>query len=403
VDSSPHGPGIDPGTRPARLRMEPQERRSLGGLAAIYAARMLGLFLLLPVLALYAGGLPGSTPLLVGLALGAYGLTQACLQIPFGALSDRVGRRPVILAGLVLYAAGSVLGALATGIWGVVVGRMVQGAGAVSGPVTALLADQTRTEVRTRAMALIGISIGASFVVSLLAAPVLEPLIGVPGIFWILTALAGLCVLLLYAVVPPPPPLPSHPAARPPLREALTAELVPYYVGIFALNFVLTATFFGVPHVLRDVLRIDVHDHWQTYLTVFTASILPTIPLVLVTERTAKPGEVMRFGIALLTVSLGCLALVYSSRWGLDAALIAFFAAFNYLEARLPARLSQVALPGVRGAALGIFATAQFLGAFAGGLAAGALYGSPMGLVGVFGGASLAALAWLLLARSERG
>jgi MFS family permease len=403
VDSSPHGPGIDPGTRPARLRMEPQERRSLGGLAAIYAARMLGLFLLLPVLALYAGGLPGSTPLLVGLAMGAYGLTQACLQIPFGALSDRVGRRPVILAGLVLYAAGSVLGALATGIWGVVVGRMVQGAGAVSGPVTALLADQTRTEVRTRAMALIGISIGASFVVSLLAAPVLEPLIGVPGIFWILTALAGLCVLLLYAVVPPPPPLPSHPAARPPLREALTAELVPYYVGIFALNFVLTATFFGVPHVLRDVLRIDVHDHWQTYLTVFTASILPTIPLVLVTERTAKPGEVMRFGIALLTVSLGCLAFVYSSRWGLDAALIAFFAAFNYLEARLPARLSQVALPGVRGAALGIFATAQFLGAFAGGLAAGALYGSPMGLVGVFGGASLAALAWLLLARSERG
>ena len=403
MDSSPHGPGIDPGTRPARLRMEPQERRSLGGLAAIYAARMLGLFLLLPVLALYAGGLPGSTPLLVGLAMGAYGLTQACLQIPFGALSDRVGRRPVILAGLVLYAAGSVLGALATGIWGVVVGRMVQGAGAVSGPVTALLADQTRTEVRTRAMALIGISIGASFVVSLLAAPVLEPLIGVPGIFWILTALAGLCVLLLYAVVPPPPPLPSHPAARPPLREALTAELVPYYVGIFALNFVLTATFFGVPHVLRDVLRIDVHDHWQTYLTVFTASILPTIPLVLVTERTAKPGEVMRFGIALLTVSLGCLALVYSSRWGLDAALIAFFAAFNYLEARLPARLSQVALPGVRGAALGIFATAQFLGAFAGGLAAGALYGSPMGLVGVFGGASLAALAWLLLARSERG
>lgn len=403
MDSPPTGPGIDSGAPPARLRMEPLERRSLGGLAAIYAARMLGLFLLLPVLALYAGGLPGSTPLLVGLAMGAYGLTQACLQIPFGALSDRVGRRPVILAGLVLYAAGSVLGALATGIWGVVVGRMVQGAGAVSGPVTALLADQTRAQVRTRAMALIGISIGASFVVSLLAAPVLEPLIGVPGMFWILTGLAGLCILLLYAVVPTPPPLPSHPVARPRPRDALTAELFPYYVGIFALNFVLTATFFGVPHVLRDILGIDVHDHWQTYLTVFTASILPTIPLVLVTERTAKPGEVMRFGIGLLVISLGCLAFVYSSRWGLDAALIAFFAAFNYLEARLPARLSQVALPGVRGAALGVFATAQFLGAFAGGVAAGALYGSRMGLVGVFGGASLVALAWLLLTRPERG
>jgi MFS family permease len=402
VDSSPTGSGTAAGALPARLRMEPAERRSLGGLAAIYAARMLGLFLLLPVLALYAGGLPGATPLLVGLAMGAYGLTQACLQIPFGALSDRVGRRPMILVGLVLYALGSVLGALASGIWGVVVGRMVQGAGAVSGPVTALLADQTRVQVRTRAMALIGISIGASFVVSLLAAPVLEPLIGVPGIFWAMAGLAGLCIVLLYAVVPPPPRLPMHPAGRPPLTEALTATLVPYYIGIFALNFVLTATFFGVPHVLRDVLHVDVHDHWKTYLTVFSASILPTIPLVLVTERSARPDEVVRFGIALLMISLGWLAFVYSGRWSLDAALIAFFAAFNYLEARLPAGLSQAAAPGIRGAALGIFATAQFLGAFAGGVAAGALYGSRMGLVGVFGGASLVALAWLLLARPAR-
>jgi predicted MFS family arabinose efflux permease len=280
---------------------------------------------------------------------------------------------------------------------------MVQGAGAVSGPVTALLADQTRAAVRTRAMALIGISIGASFVISLLAAPVLEPLIGVPGIFWAMAGLAGLCIVLLYVVVPPPPPLPAHPAERPPLMDALTAGLVPYYVGIFALNFVLTATFFGAPHVLRDVLHVDVHDHWKTYLTVFSASILPTIPLVLVTERTSRPDEVMRFGIALLVLSLGWLAFAYSSRWSLDAALIAFFAAFNYLEARLPAGLSQAAAPGVRGAALGIFATAQFLGAFAGGVAAGALYGSRMGLVGVFGGASLVALAWLLLVRPRPG
>jgi MFS family permease len=402
VHSSSTAPRPDPGIPTARLRMEPVERRALGALAAIYAARMLGLFLLLPVLALYAGGLAGATPLLVGLAMGAYGLTQACLQIPFGALSDRVGRRPVILAGLVLYAAGSVLGALATGIWGVVAGRMVQGAGAVSGPVTALLADLTRTEIRTRAMALIGISIGASFVVSLVAAPVLEPLIGVPGIFWIMAALAGLCILLLYAVVPPPPPLAANGAARPRLRAALTATLMPYYLGIFALNFVLTATFFGVPHALRDVLRIDVHEHWKTYLAVFAASIPPTIPLVLLTERSTKPGEVMRFGIALLMISLGWLAFVYSSHWGLGAALVAFFAAFNYLEARLPARLSQAAAPGVRGAALGIFATAQFLGSFVGGVAAGGLYGSRMGLVGVFGGASLVALVWLLLARPGR-
>jgi predicted MFS family arabinose efflux permease len=402
VDSPSTGPGSTSGTPTARLRMEPLERRSLGALAAIYAARMLGLFLLLPVLALYAGGLPGATPLLVGLAMGAYGLTQACLQIPFGALSDRVGRRPVILAGLVLYVAGSSIGGLATGIWGVITAGLVQGAGAISGPVTALLADQTRTEVRTRAMALIGISIGGSFVVSLVAAPLLEPLIGVPGIFWIMAGLAGLCIVLLYAVVPPPPPLPVRSTARPRLRDALTAELAPYYLGIFALNFVLRATFFGVPHALRDVLHIDVHDHWQTYLGVFAASIPPTIPLVLLAERSARPGEVMRFGIALLMISLGGLAFAYSSHLGLCAALVAFFAAFNYLEARLPARLSQAAAPGMRGAALGIFATAQFLGAFAGGVAAGGLYGSRMGLAGVFGGASLVALAWLLLTRPGR-
>jgi MFS family permease len=383
--------------------MEPAERRALGSLAAIYAARMLGLFLLLPVLALYARGLPGATPRLVGVAMAAYGLTQACLQIPFGALSDRVGRKPLILAGLVLYVAGSVVGARAISIWGLIAAGLVQGAGAISGPVTALLSDLTRTEVRTRAMALIGISIGASFVVSLVAAPVLEPLIGVPGMFWILAGLAGLCIVLLYGAVPASPPLPARSDGGAPLRAALTAELAPYYLGIFVLNFALRATFLGVPFALQDVLGIGVQEHWKTYLGVFALSIGPTIPLVLLTERSAKPQEVMRFGIALLMISLGWLAFVHADRWGLGAALTAFFTAFNYLEARLPARLSQAAAPAVRGAALGIFATAQFLGAFVGGVVAAELNGTPMGLVGVFGGASLVALAWLLLARPERG
>jgi predicted MFS family arabinose efflux permease len=285
----------------------------------------------------------------------------------------------------------------------VIVAGLVQGAGAISGPVTALLADLTRTEVRTRAMALIGISIGGSFVVSLVAAPILEPLIGVPGIFWIMAGLAALCIVLLYGVVPKPPPLPAHPAARSRLRDALTAELLPYYLGMFALNFVLRATFWGVPIALKDVLHVDVHDHWKTYLGVFAASLPPTIGLVLLTERTGRPGEVMRFGIAFLMISLGWLAFAHSSRAGLWTALVVFFAAFNYLEARLPARLSQVAAPAIRGAALGVFATSQFLGAAAGGFAAAELNGSRMGLVGVFGGASLVALAWLLLARPERG
>ncbi len=399
MNPSESGSGPSPEAVPARLRLEPEERRSLWALSAIYAARMLGLFLLLPVFALYAGRLPGSTPLLAGIAMGAYGMTQACLQIPFGALSDRIGRRPVILAGLVLYAAGSVIGAVTGSIWGLIAAGLVQGSGALSGPVTALLADLTRPQVRTRAMALIGISIGASFVVSLVAAPLLEPVIGVPGMFWILAGLAGLSIVLMYTVVPAAPRRPAGPV---PFAAALTRRLAPYYLGIFVLNFVLRAAFFGLPHALKDVLGIPLQDHWKTYLAVFVASVPPTIPLVLLTERSPRPGEVMRFGIALLMLSLGWLAFVYSSYWGVFAALIAFFTAFNYLEARLPARLSQAAGAEVRGAALGVFATAQFLGAAAGAVAAGVWYGSRIGLMAVFGGTSLVALAWLLLARPAR-
>ena len=400
------GPGARRPRAPAGVALEPAERRAVGALAAIYAARMLGLFLLLPVLALYAGDLPGATPLLVGLAVGAYGLTQACFQIPFGVVSDRLGRRPVITVGLVLYGAGSLWGAAAVGIWGVIGARMLQGAGAVSGPVTALLADLTRTQVRTRAMALIGISIGGAFIVSLIGAPLLQAAVGVHGIFRIMAALALLSVLLLYGLVPVPgaataPDAASAPdtATLPEAAHAFARPLLPYYVGVFMLNFVLTATFVGVPHALRDTLGIDLHDHWATYLGAFVASLAGTVPFILWSERSGAPDLVMRYGIALLVIAQGALAFTYGHYWGLNAALAAFFAAFNFLEARLPARLSQAAGPASRGAALGVFATAQFLGAFAGGMAGGVLYGSGLGLVGVFGGASLAALVWLLLYR----
>lgn len=396
----PQKNGPDSGTAAPRLSIEPSERRAISALAAIYAVRMLGLFLLLPVLALYARGLPGATPVVVGLAMGAYGLTQAILQIPFGLASDRLGRRPVILVGLVLYAAGSLIGALATGIWGIVAARMVQGAGAVSGPVSALLADLTRPEVRTRAMAFIGASIGASFIVSLIAAPLLEPLVGVVGIFWTMMGLAGLSIVLLYTVVPQAAPDSAPaPSREGRLKDACSLALAPYYLGIFALNFVLTATFVGVPIALRDVLAIATQQHWQTYVGVFGASVLPTVGLVLATERSGAAAGLLRASIVLLAVSLGGLALGYHQYWVLFALLAAFFTAFNYLEARLPARLSQVAPAAVRGAALSIFATMQFLGAFCGGLAAGALLGTPFGIGAVFTGSAVLAVIWFGLHR----
>jgi MFS family permease len=391
--------------RPPRLALLPLERRALGALSSIYAARMLGLFLLLPVLALYTSGLPGATPLRIGLAMGAYGLTQALLQIPFGLLSDRYGRRRVITAGLVLYAAGSVIGGLSSGIEGVILARMVQGAGAISGPVSALLADLTRPQIRTRAMALIGISIGGSFVISLIAAPPLESLIGVRGIFWAMAVLAILCLLLLHTAVPSPDTASgaaASQAARPRFAQALTPALIPYYVGVFVLNVMLTSAFVGVPHALADGLGIPLAEHWKTYLWVFLGSVPLTVPLVIASERSGSPTAVMRLGVALIGTALAALTVTHHGYWGLSLTLLLFFAAFNYLEARVPARLSQSAPAELRGAALGIFATAQFLGAFAGGQFAPLLYASHFGLPAVFAGAALLALPWLFAIRPGR-
>lgn len=397
---APIGPP-DAKAGPGRLRLESGETRAVAGLAAIYGVRMLGLFLMLPVLALYGRSLPGGTPALAGLAIGAYGLSQAILQLPFGVASDRIGRRPVIAAGLLVYAAGSVLCAGASTVWGLIAARLLAGAGAVSGPITALLADLTRSAVRTRAMALIGISIGGAFVLSLLGAPLLQPLIGVRGLFLGTGGLALLCLVLLYTVVPAPPAM-ARPAGGRALGPAFRTELVPHYVGIFVLNAVLTATFMAVPLALHDRLGIPLAEHWRTYLGVFVASIPPTIPLILWTERSAQPERVMRLAIALLAVALAAAAWVNGRYWPLCGALTVFFIAFNYLEARLPARLSQAAAPEVRGAALSVFAIAQFLGSFGGAAVAGWLYGGSLGPAGVFGAAFLLTVAWLLLSRSQR-
>ncbi len=389
-------------TAPAAVRLLPAERRAVLALAAIYATRMLGLFSLLPVMALYASGLPEVTPLQVGLAVGAYGLTQALLQIPMGHWSDRIGRHPVIAVGLVLFFLGSVLGALAPAldnpVWWVIAARAVQGAGAVSGPVTALLADLTRAEVRTRAMAFIGISIGLCFVVSLLGAPALAARVGVPGLFWGMAALALLALALLQFAVPRP--VRPGPAAA---AAADTGEpLWPWQSGMFFLHAVLTATFVGIPLALRDVLALPAALHWQVYLPVFLVSLAGTAGLVLWSERSTHPDGVMRYGIAALVFAQGGLALFHGSVWTLGAGLTLFFAAFNFMEARLPARLSQAAGPARRGQAMGVFATLQFLGAFVGGLLGGVLSGTPYGLAGLFAGVCLLAVVWLLIFRPAR-
>lgn len=360
---------------------------------------MFGLFLMLPVLALYARGMPDYSPVLLGIAMGAYGLTQALLQIPFGRWSDRFGRKPLIVGGLALFAAGSLLGALAESVAALAVARALQGAGAISAAVTALLADLTRPEVRTRAMAFIGISIGLSFVLSLVCAPVLGATVGVPGIFiaMLLMALSGIA-LVMFAVPPEPPRSGSD---APPLERlwelTVRPSLLRLHLGMFAMHFMITATFLAVPSVLVENLGLPTGVHWQVYLGVFVASIAGTVPLVLSTERSGRGPQLLLLAILVAAVSQGLLGEAHGHVAVVLGALAAFFAAFNYLEARLPALLTLAAPGAEKGAALGIFATAQFLGAFGGGAVGGVLLGR-FGLPGVFWGAAVVAALWALVA-----
>jgi MFS family permease len=382
---------------PSGAALLPAERRAVASLAAIYAVRLLGLFLLLPVLALHAGDLPGATPLLAGLAVGAYGLTQAVMQIPFGVWSDRAGRKPVIVVGLLLHVAGSALGAAAGSAAALVAARIVQGLGAVSGPVTAFLADLTRPEARTRAMFAIGMSIGATFLVSLVAGPWLAGAFGVAGVFWLIGALGVVALGLVVFVLPAEPPARER-AVRGDWRVALTRTLIPHYAGIFVLHLTLTAAFIAVPQLLRDVHGIEVSRHWLVYLGVFAASIALTVPLVLWSERSRRLGRAAIVGGTGIAAALAVLALAGAQLGMLFAGLVLYFGAFNFLEARLPAALSEAAGEATRGAALGVFATCQFAGAFAGGLAGGVLLGSRWQVTGIFACAALAALAWVPLA-----
>jgi MFS family permease len=385
--------------QPSAAALLPAERRVVAALAAIYAVRLLGLFLLLPVLALYAGALPGGTPLLAGIAVGAYGLTQALMQIPFGVWSDRIGRKPLIVVGLLLHVAGSALGAAAGSASSLVLARVVQGLGAVSGPVTAFLADLTRPQSRTRAMFAIGMSIGVSFVISLVAGPLLAAAIGVSGVFLLIGGLGLLALALVIFVLPAEQPTRREVRARG-FGDVLTARLLPHFAGIFMLHLTLTATFIAVPHVLRDVHGIEASRHWLVYLSVFAASVALTVPLVVWSERHKRPGRAALVGGAALATALASLVWAQAHFDALLAALVLYFGAFNFLEARLPAALTEAAGEASRGAALGVFATCQFAGAFAGGVLGGVALGSRWQYTGIFVVAAVAVVGWLPLARA---
>jgi MFS family permease len=378
--------------------MTPLERRASGSLATIFAARMLGLFLVLPVFALEAARYPGgSDPALVGLAMGIYGLTQGLLQIPFGLASDRFGRKKVIVLGLLVFAAGSFLAAAAPTLHWLIAGRALQGAGAVSAAVTALLADQTRDAVRTKAMALVGASIGLMFAVSLVGAPLLAARIGLHGLFVITGALALACIAVVLWWTPPAP-LEQSGVPRGRLADVLRhGPLLRLDVGVLVLHAVQLAMWVAVPALLVQAGLEKAH-HWQVYLPAVLASFV-LIGALFALERRGYLRAVFLGAIALiLVVQLGLLATVsHPTLPALAVLLFLFFCGFNILEATQPSLASRVAPPHARGAALGVYNTLQSLGFFAGG-AVGGWLAKNVGLSGLFTACGALMLVWLVVA-----
>jgi MFS family permease len=371
----------------------PMRWAPIAALAGVLGLRMLGLFLLLPVLALHARAFPDATPFLAGLAVGVYGLTQALLQVPFGAWSDRVGRRRVIVVGLLIFAFGSAVAALADSIWVVILGRALQGAGAISSAATAFAADLTPPGLRTRAMATLGIAVGASFTVAIVVGPPLAGALGAGGLFWSTGALALLAIGLVLATLPDQA-APS--AAGGALPRDFYPRLWPVLAGVLLIHALITMVFVTVPGLLADAAGLPLASHWRVYLPAFAAGLVViTAPLVLWSERGRAPAWPQRAAFAAAAAGLAYAALGPVDAAALAIALTLFFGGFNFLEASYPASIAEQVAPEHRGRAMGVYATLQFVGAFCGGALGGALLGlvGPRGALLAAAGIALAAIA----------
>ena len=383
-------------------RMSAAEVRAGASLAGVFGLRMLGLFFILPVFAVHAPSLTGGDNLtLVGLALGIYGLAQGILQIPFGMASDRWGRKPVLYWGLVIFAAGSFLGAAATDIWTAIAARTLQGAGAISSVAMALAADLTRDQHRTKVMAMIGSTIGLMFALSLVGAPLLYRLIGMDGLFILNGVLCVVAMAVVRFQVPNPPAIRRANAAGGSLRRGvLDPELLRLNAGIFILHIVLYAMFVVVPPILVQA-GLEVAGHWKLYLPVVLVSFVFMVPAILYADRRNQSKGVLVGAVALLACAETLLGVMHAGIGVLAALMLAFFIAFNVLEALLPSLVSRLAPVEGRGVAIGVYNTTQTLGVFFGGLIGGAV-AKYYGTTAVFGVCAALVVLWLFLALGMR-
>ncbi|MGA2655112.1 MAG: MFS transporter [Gammaproteobacteria bacterium] len=366
-------------------------------LSSLYALRMLGLFLIYPVLAIYAVHLPGATPFLLGVAMGIYGLSQAILQIPFGMLSDRFGRKPLIIIGLLLFASGSIVAALSQDIYGLIIGRILQGTGAISAVITALLADLLVPEQRAKAMAIVGLTIGVAFGLSLIIAPGLGAAIGLSGLFWVITVLVLLSLVVLVFFVPEPAQTQQSLPKGQLSLVFYNRQLWLLNFSVFCLHTLLTTLFLWLPARLEALTQ-----HWYQqsliYLVLLVGSYAVMMPILIRAEKTYKQKLVVQGSIVMFALALCYFAFMPNTLWHILLGLFIFLIPFNLLEATLPAWVSRLAPQQTRGAAMGLYATMQFLGIFTGGALTGWLLNS-ISFNNIFLSFSVLMIIWFIIVR----
>ena len=382
-------------------KMTPLELGAVSSLSAIMSLRLIGLFMVLPVFAPYAHNLQFATPMLAGLAMGIYGLTQCLLQIPFGMLSDRIGRKPVIAGGLLIFMLGSILAACAHSIYFMILGRALQGAGAVGSAIIAAIADLTRVEQRTKAMAINGIMIGLAFMLAMVLGPALAAIFHISGIFWLAAAFSLAGIICLFTLVPTPAKTTWHADAEAAPQQFLTLLKEPalnrLYAGVFLLHAMFTASFCAIPVALQNHLHLADNKQWQIYVPALALALIATLFLIRLSEQKRLVKRLFIVSIILLAVAEFVLLLGLDSKALSILGLFGFFTGFSLLEAFLPSAVSRAAPATRKGTALGIYSCAQFLGIFVGGLLGGISF-SALGIADVYIFCAALALLWLTIA-----
>ncbi|MGK0273467.1 MAG: MFS family permease [Cocleimonas sp.] len=383
--------------------MNQLETRTALSLAAVFSARMLGLFMILPILPLLAKDLNNSTPFLIGLCIGIYGLTQAILQIPLGMISDKIGRKPVIIGGLLVFALGSILAALSDDIYWIIFARAIQGSGAIAATTMALAADLSREDHRAKMMAFIGMSIGASFAIAMVVGPVISQWGGLSAVFWVTAILAGIGILLVTFVVPTPKLTKTHRDVgilKAYVKPVLTqSTLLRMNLSVFSLHLLMTANFAVLPLIFRDSLQMDTAEHWKIYLPVLFISIAFSLPMIIISEKFRKIKIFFVVAVFLIMLSQVLLAFIDYSLYSLLFAFLLFFIGFNFLEAVQPSLVAKYSDVSAKGTAMGVYSTAQFLGIFVGGVMGGLILQN-WGISGVFIFGIVMAVLFLLVAIS---